>query len=65
MSDDINNRIDELLVLAALGELSEAENDELDGALAADSELADELAAALAIAARLQSIAEIAPPAAM
>jgi anti-sigma factor RsiW len=65
MSDDINNRIDELLVLAALGELSEAENDELDGALAADSELADELAAALAIAARLQSIVEIAPPAAM
>jgi anti-sigma factor RsiW len=65
MSDDINNRIDELLVLAALGELSEAENDELDGALAADSELADELAAALAIAARLQSIFEIAPPAAM
>jgi anti-sigma factor RsiW len=65
MSDDINNRVDELLVLAALGELSEAENDELDGALAADSELADELAAALAIAARLQSIFEIAPPAAM
>jgi anti-sigma-K factor RskA len=65
MSDDINNRIDELLVLAALGELSEAENDELDGALAADSELADDLAADLAVAARLQSIAEVAPPAAV
>jgi anti-sigma-K factor RskA len=65
MSDDINDRIDELLVLAALGELSEAENDGLDRALAADSELADELAADLAVAARLQSIAAIVPPAAV
>jgi anti-sigma factor RsiW len=64
MSDDINNRTDELLVLAVLGELSEAENAELDDALAADSDLAADLAADLAVAARLQSIAEIAPLAA-
>jgi anti-sigma-K factor RskA len=65
MSDDINNRIDELLVLAALGELSEAENAELDEALAADSDLATDLAADLAVAAQLQSIVEVAPPAAV
>ena len=65
MSDDINNRIDELLVLAALGELSETDDAELNDALAADSALAAELAADLAVAARLQSIAEVAPPAAV
>ena len=65
MSDDINTRIDELLVLAALGELSETDDAELNDALAADSALAAELAADLAVAAQLQSIAEVAPPAAV
>ncbi len=65
MNDDLNTRIDDLLALAALGELSPTDELELDAALAADAELADELDADLSTAAALQAtLAEI-PPASM
>ncbi len=56
-------RIDELLTLAALGELTAAEEAELDAALAADAQLAAELDADAAVAARLQATHAEAPPA--
>lgn len=59
------DRIDELIALAALGELTEAEAAELDLALAADDEVAAELAADLTMAADLQAIHREAPPAAL
>lgn len=57
-------RIDELLALAALGELSATEEAELDQALEDDALLVAELNADLATAANLQSIAAEDPPAA-
>ncbi len=64
MSDELDNRIDELLALAALGELTSADEAELDAALAADVGLAAELDADLAVAAKLQArLAEDPPPA--
>lgn len=62
---DMNDadRIDELLALAALGELTAAEEAELDAALAADDEVAAELAAVLDMAARLQAVHRETPPA--
>lgn len=57
-----DDRIDELIALAALGEITEAESAELDAALAGDAGLAAELDADLAVAAALQSThAEPAP----
>ncbi len=56
-------RIDDLLTLAALGELTAAEEAELDAALAADAQLAAELDADAAVAARLQATHAEAPPA--
>lgn len=48
------DRVDELIALAALGELSADEEAELDGAVRADPSLAQELDEALASAAALQ-----------
>jgi anti-sigma-K factor RskA len=50
------DRIDDLLALAALGELTEAEERELDAALVADVTLQDELDSDLDTAARLQGV---------
>ncbi len=58
----MNPRIDDLIALAALGELSDQEQRELDAAAAADPVVAAELADALASAAALQSAAAEAPP---
>lgn len=55
-------RIEELLALAALGELSPAEVAELDELAAADVELRDELDAALAVAADIQAATPLEPP---
>lgn len=49
-----SDRIDELIALAALGELSESERRELDRAATSDPSVAAELDAALAAAAALQ-----------
>lgn len=49
-----SERIDELLALAALGELTDADERELDALLADDSAVADELGADLSVAAALQ-----------
>ena len=58
-----NERIDELIALAVLGELDENETAELDAALAQDSELSNELDLDLEVAATLQgSLAEQPPP---
>ncbi len=54
-------RIDELIALAALGELTDAEERELDAAADSDPQVADELAQALATAATLQSSARMEP----
>jgi len=63
MNDELDNRLDELLALAVLGELTPALEAELDAALDADNELAAELDADLATAAELQStLAEDPPP---
>jgi anti-sigma-K factor RskA len=59
----MNERIDELIALAALGELTPAEAAELDAAVAADPRLAAELADALTSAAMLQASAVEEPPA--
>ena len=56
-------RIDELIALTALGEITPAEEAELDAAIAADASVADELAADLAVAARLQAAHREPPPA--
>jgi len=63
MSDELDNRIDDLLALAALGELSPADEAELDAALLADADLTAEIDADLAVAALLQSTLAIDPPA--
>jgi anti-sigma-K factor RskA len=60
----MNTRIDDLIALAALGELSEQESTELDAAARADPVVAEELAQALASAAAIQaSPIEHPPPA--
>lgn len=51
-----HERLDELLALAALGELTAADERELDKALAADAGLQDELDADLEVAARIQAV---------
>lgn len=58
----MNERIDELLALAALGELTDAEEAELDAALAADIGLADDLASDLDTAATVQRATAQTPP---
>lgn len=58
----MNDRLDELIALAALGELSADETAELDVLLAADPSAADELADALDVAATLQSSDTLEPP---
>jgi anti-sigma-K factor RskA len=55
-------RIDELIALAALGELSPADERELDAAVRTDPALAAELDEALATAGAIQSIGAEAPP---
>lgn len=61
----MNPRIDDLIVLATLGELTEQEAQELDRAAQADPIVAADLADALSTAAALQSAATEAPPAAL
>jgi len=58
----MNDRLDELIALAALGELSAEETAELDALLAADPAAADALADALDVAATLQSSEPLEPP---
>jgi anti-sigma-K factor RskA len=58
----MNDRIDDLIALAALGELTDQETVELDAAVAADPHLAAELNDALASAAALQSSPAEHPP---
>ena len=58
----MNDRLDELIALAALGELTADETAELDALLAADPSAADELADALDVAATLQSSDTLEPP---
>lgn len=59
----MNERIDDLIALAALGELTDDESRELDHAVQSDPEVAAELAAALEAAAAVQStVAEDPPP---
>ena len=60
-----SDRIDELIALAALGELSESERRELDVAAQSDPSVAEELDAALAAAAALQRPHAEQPPAAL
>lgn len=55
-------RLDELLAAAALGELTADEERELDAALAADAGLQDELDADLNTAARIQASDPASPP---
>ncbi|HYN34536.1 MAG TPA: anti-sigma factor [Ilumatobacteraceae bacterium] len=57
-----SDRIDELIALAALGELTAADERELDQATRADGAVAEELADALATAAALQRPAVEDPP---
>lgn len=59
----MNPRTDDLIALAALGELTETEAAELDAAATSDSEVAAELAAALSAAAALQRSIQEVPPA--
>ncbi len=58
----MNARIDDLIALAALGELTDAEAIELDMAASGDERVAEELAEALATASALQASARQAPP---
>ncbi len=60
-----SDRIDELIALAALGELSEAEERELDDAAAGDPLVAAELDEAIAAAAALQRVHVEQPPPAL
>ena len=60
-----SDRIDELIALAALGELSESERRELDVAALSDPIVADDLDAALAAAAAIQRPHAEQPPAAL
>lgn len=59
----MNDRIEDLIALAALGELTASESRELDDAAVADPVVANELAAALTAAAALQSAGAEEPPA--
>lgn len=59
------NRLDELIVLAALGELDDAGQVELDTAVLRDPNVAPALHDALEAAARLQTAGAVAPPAAL
>ena len=61
----MNERLDELIALAALGELSADETAELDALVAADPAVADELADALDVAATVQSSDTLEPPPAL
>ena len=61
----MNDRLDELIALAALGELDADETTELDALLAADPTAAGELADALDVAAALQSSDPLEPPPAL
>lgn len=63
IGDGFEQRIDDLIALAALGELSDDQERELDGLLAADAGGQAELDADLATATRLQSIHAEMPPA--
>jgi anti-sigma-K factor RskA len=54
--------VSELIALAALGELTDAQQAELDQACAADADVGRELRAALTAAATLQSAHRVAPP---
>jgi len=65
MTDRSEARIDELIALAALGELTEADELELDTLLTDDADLADEVDGALDAAAMLQGSLAEAPPAAL
>jgi anti-sigma factor RsiW len=58
----MNDRLDELIALAALGELTAEETTELDARLVADPAAAGELAEALDVAATLQSFDAVEPP---
>jgi anti-sigma-K factor RskA len=58
----MNPRIDDLIALAALGELTADEQAELDAACTADDEVAAELRAALRAAASLQATQPQTPP---
>jgi len=58
----VNDRLDELIALAALGELTADETTELDTLLATDAGAASELADALDVAATLQSSEPLEPP---
>ncbi|WP_040495870.1 anti-sigma factor [Ilumatobacter nonamiensis] len=58
-----DERLDELLALAALGELTDADERELDAALAADVGLQSELDADLDVAAQIQAVNTAQPPA--
>lgn len=62
MNERTEERIDELISLAALGELSVPDEAELDALLADDLELADEVHQAIDTAARLQQTVAEAPP---
>ncbi len=63
MNDRTDERIDELIALAALGELSESDEVELDALLADDADLAAEVDDAVQTAALLQQAVAEAPPA--
>ena len=58
-------RLDDLIALAALGELSDDEQRELDAAVRDDPRAADDLAQALAAAAAVQATTAEAPPTAL
>lgn len=62
MDDDRLERVDELIALAALGELTDDEQRELDGLADNDPMIAAELADALDAAATLHAIDEVEPP---
>lgn len=57
-----DERIDELIALAALGELTDAEEQELDALLAGDDELTSEMDEAMETAAMLHGAVSEAPP---
>jgi anti-sigma-K factor RskA len=59
----VNPRTDDLIALAALGELTETESAELDAVATSDSQVAAELAAALSAAAALHGSVREVPPA--
>lgn len=62
MDERPDERVDELIALAALGELSESEEVELDALLANDVGLADEVHGAMEAAAALHGALSEAPP---